>query len=88
MKDPYQVGNYLVTFILYSFYLAFSKELFEPDLDRTQEQIEKAMERTPVLKTAEIPSVVSGPITYSPDLGSMVGPCQGLHNYWLAVGSS
>ena len=66
----------------------FGKELFEPDLDRIMDNIEEAMERVPLLKTAEIQSVVSGPIMYSPDLGSMVGPWQGLHNYWVAVGSS
>ena len=66
----------------------FGKELFEPDLDRIMENIQEAMERVPLLKTAEIQSVVSGPIMYSPDLGSMAGPWQGLHNYWVAVGSS
>ena len=45
-----------------------------------------AMERIPVLQTAEIQSVVSGPITYTPDILPMVGPYQGLHNYWVALG--
>ena len=44
------------------------------------------MEMVPVLKTASIQSVVSGPITYAPDILPMVGPLQGLHNYWCAVG--
>ena len=44
------------------------------------------MERVPLLQTAEIQSVVAGPITYTPDILPMVGPYQGLHNYWVAVG--
>lgn len=31
-------------------------------------------------------SVISGPITYTPDILPMVGPTQHLTNYWLAVG--
>ena len=66
----------------------FGKELFESDLDRLQWHIEVAMEMVPVLQTANIQSVVSGPITYSPDLLPLVGPFQGLRNYWCAVGLS
>uniref|UniRef100_A0A8C6L049 Dimethylglycine dehydrogenase, mitochondrial n=1 Tax=Nothobranchius furzeri TaxID=105023 RepID=A0A8C6L049_NOTFU len=64
----------------------FGKELFESDLDRIMEHIEMAMEMVPVLKKADIINVVSGPITYTPDLLPMVGPHQGIHNYWTAIG--
>ncbi|XP_061118700.1 dimethylglycine dehydrogenase, mitochondrial [Conger conger] len=64
----------------------FGKELFESDLDRIMEHIELAMERVPVLKNADIINVVSGPITYTPDLLPMVGPFQGVQNYWTAIG--
>lgn len=64
----------------------FGKELFQPDLDRIQDNLEMAMERFPCLADGNIQSVVSGPITYSPDLLPMVGPYQGAHNYWCAVG--
>lgn len=64
----------------------FGKELFESDLDRIMEHIEMAMEMVPVLKTADIINVVSGPITYTPDLLPMVGPHQGVQNYWTAIG--
>lgn len=64
----------------------FGKELFESDLDRIMEHVEMAMEMVPVLKKADIINVVSGPITYTPDLLPMVGPHQGVRNYWAAVG--
>ncbi|XP_032330776.1 dimethylglycine dehydrogenase, mitochondrial isoform X4 [Camelus ferus] len=64
----------------------FGKELFESDLDRIMEHIEIAMEMVPVLKKADIINVVNGPITYSPDILPMVGPHQGVRNYWVAVG--
>ncbi|XP_034403046.1 dimethylglycine dehydrogenase, mitochondrial [Cyclopterus lumpus] len=64
----------------------FGKELFESDLDRIMEHIEMAMEMVPVLKEADIINTVSGPITYTPDLLPMVGPHQGVRNYWTAIG--
>uniref|UniRef100_A0A3P8ZLK2 Dimethylglycine dehydrogenase, mitochondrial n=1 Tax=Esox lucius TaxID=8010 RepID=A0A3P8ZLK2_ESOLU len=64
----------------------FGKELFESDLDRIMEHVEMAMEMVPVLKNADIINVVSGPITYTPDLLPMVGPHQAARNYWTAIG--
>uniref|UniRef100_A0A8C5B0L4 Dimethylglycine dehydrogenase n=1 Tax=Gadus morhua TaxID=8049 RepID=A0A8C5B0L4_GADMO len=64
----------------------FGKELFESDLDRIMDHVEMAMEMVPVLKTADIINIVSGPITYTPDLLPMVGPHQGASNYWTAIG--
>nr|XP_061822409.1 dimethylglycine dehydrogenase, mitochondrial-like [Nerophis lumbriciformis] len=64
----------------------FGKELFESDLDRIMEHVEMAMEMVPVLKKADIINIVSGPITYTPDLLPMVGPHQGVRNYWTAIG--
>nr|XP_002815732.3 dimethylglycine dehydrogenase, mitochondrial isoform X1 [Pongo abelii] len=64
----------------------FGKELFESDLDRIMEHIKAAMEMVPVLKKADIINVVNGPITYSPDILPMVGPHQGVRNYWVAIG--
>ena len=65
----------------------FGKELFESDLDRISDNVAMAMERIPVLADANIASVVSGPITYSPDVLSMTGPAFDLPNMWLAVGT-
>lgn len=66
--------------------VGFGKELFESDLDRIMEHVEMAMEMVPVLKAADIVNIVSGPITYTPDLLPMVGPHQGVRNYWAAIG--
>ncbi|XP_053151412.1 dimethylglycine dehydrogenase, mitochondrial [Hemicordylus capensis] len=64
----------------------FGKELFESDLDRIMDHVEAAMETVPILKQADIINIVAGPITYSPDILPMVGPHQGVQNYWVAVG--
>ncbi|GAB1298442.1 Dimethylglycine dehydrogenase, mitochondrial [Apodemus speciosus] len=64
----------------------FGKELFESDLDRIADHLEAAMEMIPVLKRADIINIVNGPITYSPDILPMVGPHQGVRNYWVAIG--
>lgn len=64
----------------------FGKDLYQPDFDRIQKHIEFAMERVPCLKNGEITSCISGPITYSPDVLPLVGPCRGAHNYWTAIG--
>ena len=66
-------------------YLGFGKELFQPDLDRISASSEKAMELVPCLQTANIQTVVSGPITYGPDVLPQVGPYRGLHNYWVSA---
>ena len=65
----------------------FGKELFESHLDRLDDYVEHSMKRTPVLAKAEITSVVTGPITYSPDAIPMVGPDAEVPNMWLALGT-
>jgi len=65
----------------------FGKELYEVDLDRLTDNLQGAMERFPVLQTADIASVVAGPITYSPDVLPMLGPDIEVPNMWLAIGT-
>ena len=65
----------------------FGKELFESDLDRISDNVAMAMERIPVLADANIASVVSGPISYSPDVSAVIGPAFDLPNMWLAIGT-
>ena len=72
--------------LLFFILSGFGKELFQPDLDRIADNMAMAMEICPLLEKAEIIQCVSGPITYTPDVLPMVGPYQGLHNYWCAVG--
>ena len=50
------------------------------------DNVNSAMDRFPCLQTADIGSVVAGPITYTPDILPMVGPFPEIHNYWLALG--
>ncbi|XP_072166701.1 dimethylglycine dehydrogenase, mitochondrial-like [Diadema setosum] len=63
----------------------FGKELFESDLDRLQEHVEAAMEMFPCFARGNIQSVVSGPIPYTPDIASLIGPSRGLKNFWMAA---
>ena len=63
----------------------FGKELYPGDLERLGPHLEVAMEAFPCFASAEIQSVVNGPITYTPDILPMVGPTL-LPNMWVAVG--
>ena len=65
----------------------FSKQLFEPDLERSESYFAEVMELIPCLKTAQIQSVVNGPIVYSPDGLPLVG-AHTKSGMWLAVGFS
>ena len=67
--------------------VGFGRELFESDLDRIGENLEMAMNRVPVLANGDIQSVVSGPITYSPDVLAICGPNVEKRNYWVAGGT-
>ncbi|XP_002737400.1 dimethylglycine dehydrogenase, mitochondrial-like [Saccoglossus kowalevskii] len=60
----------------------FGRELFESDLDRIDNHLEAAMSLMPVLKSADIQTVVCGPIAFTPDSMGLVGPYPGLKNYW------
>ncbi|GIY75438.1 dimethylglycine dehydrogenase, mitochondrial [Caerostris darwini] len=64
----------------------FGKELFQPNLDRLSDHLEVAMNLVPVLKDADVQTVVNGPIMYTPDLLPLLGPYYGLPNMWMAVG--
>lgn len=56
-------------------------------MDRISDYVTHSMKRTPVLANAEITSVVSGPITYSPDAIPLLGPDAEVPNMWLALGT-
>lgn len=66
----------------------FGKELFESDLDRISDNMAMAMHRVPCLQTVGIQNVTCGPISYSPDVYPLLGPCPGLNNFWCANGFS
>jgi dimethylglycine dehydrogenase len=66
----------------------FDMELLTPALDRLETSLEHAAERLPCWTNAGIKRVVNGPITHTPDGGFLLGPAEGLRNYWLCCGAS
>ena len=66
----------------------FDMELLSPALERLETSLEHAAERIPCWTNAGIKRVVNGPITHTPDGGFLLGPAEGLRNYWLCCGAS
>ncbi len=67
---------------------SFDMELLSPALERLETSLEHAAERIPCWTNAGIKRVVNGPITHTPDGGFLLGPAEGLKNYWLCCGAS
>lgn len=65
----------------------FGQELLAPDLDRIEDIVAMAMERTPITMNAGIKTIVNGPITYTPDGGPLIGPVAGVDGLFLNTGS-
>ncbi len=66
----------------------FDMELLSPELERLETSLQHAAERIPCWSDAGIKRVVNGPITHTPDGGFLLGPAEGLRNYWLCCGAS
>ncbi len=64
----------------------FGRELLQPDLDRIEPNLALGYKHFPVLAKAGIKKVINGPFTFTPDGNPLVGPVQGLRNYWVACG--
>jgi dimethylglycine dehydrogenase len=64
----------------------FGHELLPPDLDRIAPSLEVGFEHFPGIAKAGIKQVINGPFTFAPDGNPLVGPVQGLTNYWVACG--
>ncbi len=64
----------------------FGHELLPDNLDRIGDSLAAAYRRYPVLERAGIRTVINGPFTFAPDGNPLVGPVQGLRNYWSACG--
>lgn len=62
--------------------------LTPPDLDTLMPWLIEAGERIPAFQNAGIKTVVSGPITHTPDSGYLMGPAPGVSNYWMCAGAS
>lgn len=64
----------------------FAGKLEPPDLDRLADNMERVMERLPVLETAGISSIINGPIAYSADGLPLVGHLPGVRNGYAMLG--
>ncbi len=64
----------------------FGPELLPEDLERIAPSLEIGFRHIPALAKAGIKRVVNGPFTFTPDGNPLVGPVQGLRNYWCACG--
>ncbi|HYG71056.1 MAG TPA: FAD-dependent oxidoreductase, partial [Actinomycetota bacterium] len=64
----------------------FGMELFPEDLDRIMPELSIGFDRFPVLKDVGIKRWVNGAFTFTPDGNPLVGPVDGVPNYWAACG--
>jgi len=66
--------------------LDFDHELLADDLSRMEWNFERACEIMPVLAESGVKRVINGPMIFSPDLGPLLGPVEGMPDYFLAAG--
>ena len=64
----------------------FGHELLAPDIDRISPSLEIGFKHFPALENAGIKQIINGPFTFAADGNPLVGPVQGLTNYWVACG--
>lgn len=62
----------------------FGHELLAPDLERITPSLEIGFEHFPGIANAGIKQIINGPFTFAPDGNPLVGPVQGLTNFWCA----
>ncbi len=63
---------------------SFGHELLPPDIDRIAPSLEVGFRHFPGIEKAGIKQVINGPFTFAPDGNPLVGPVQGLTNFWCA----
>ena len=64
----------------------FGRELLQPDLDRIAPNLELGYQHFPAMGRVGIKRVINGPFTFTPDGNPLVGPVQGIKNFWCACG--
>ena len=62
----------------------FGHELLQPDLDRIAPSLEMGSTHFPGFSEAGIKQTINGPFTFAPDGNPLIGPVQGLQNFWCA----
>ena len=63
---------------------SFGHELLEPDIDRIAPSLEVGFRHFPAFENAGIRKIINGPFTFAPDGNPLVGPIEGMTNYWSA----
>ena len=64
----------------------FGPTLLANDLDRMADNLEVGFRHFPAFQKAGIKKIINGPFTFAPDGNPLVGPINGLRNYWVACG--
>ena len=64
----------------------FGPTLLPDDMDRMAENLEVGFKHFPAFQKAGIKKIINGPFTFAPDGNPLVGPVNGLQNYWVACG--
>ncbi|TPJ34576.1 FAD-dependent oxidoreductase [Mesorhizobium sp. B2-8-3] len=62
----------------------FGHELLQPDIDRIAPSLEIGFKHFPGIEKAGIKQIINGPFTFALDGNPLVGPVQGLPNFWCA----
>lgn len=62
----------------------WGQELLSEQFDKIADSVEFAYRRFPALQRAGVKRVIHGPFTFAPDGNPLIGPVQGLRNYWSA----
>jgi dimethylglycine dehydrogenase len=62
----------------------WGQELLPDAYDKIADSIEFSYRRFPALQRAGVKRVIHGPFTFAPDGNPLIGPVQGLRNYWSA----
>jgi dimethylglycine dehydrogenase len=64
----------------------YGRTLFPEELDRIMPELSIGFRRFPVLQDIGIRRWVNGAFTFTPDGNPLVGPVEGIPNYWAACG--
>lgn len=62
----------------------FGQELMNEEFEKIADSVEFAYRRFPALQRVGVKRVIHGPFTFAPDGNPLIGPVQGLRNYWSA----
>ncbi len=64
----------------------FGQELFGPDYDRLEQDLDHICRRVPVFGEVGVKRTVNGAISFAPDARPMIGPLPGMPGFFVACG--